>query len=125
MSILSIYLFGVKFTSNSVQPLQRYCCKQARSKVITENQDLGNSSETMTYQSHTPVSGNTKYGFYNFFFTTVCTIMAGQPNRRVYHPIASVSSLGNVVRPIVSVHHSCYDCALALLKKLYRTNVTK
>ena len=51
--------------------------------------------------------------------------MAVQPNNRVYHPIAGISCLGNVVRPIVSVHHSCYDCALALLKKLYLTNVTK
>ena len=44
LSILSIYLFGVKFISNSVQPLQIYCYKQARSKVTKENPDLGNPS---------------------------------------------------------------------------------
>ena len=80
----------------------------------------------MTYPSHTSVSHNTKYGFFNFF-KTGCTVMAGQPTHRVHHPIASISSLGNVVRPVVSLHHrpSCFYCALALLKKFYLTKVTK
>ena len=78
----------------------------------------------MSYPSHTPVSHNIKYRFL-IFFTTGCAIMAGQPTHRVHHPIASNSSLGNVVRPVVSLHHSCYDCALALLKKFYLAKVTR
>ena len=39
---------GVKFSSNSVQPLQRYYNIQAHSNVGTENLNLGNPSVLMT-----------------------------------------------------------------------------
>ena len=39
---------GVKFSSKSVQPLQRYCNLQTRSKEGMENLYLGNPSYLMT-----------------------------------------------------------------------------
>ena len=39
---------GVKFSSNSVQPLQRYYNIQAHCNVGTENLNLGNPSVLMT-----------------------------------------------------------------------------
>ena len=39
---------GVKFSSNSVKPLQRYYSIQTGSKVGTENHILGNPSHLMT-----------------------------------------------------------------------------
>ena len=39
---------GMKFSSNSVQPLQRYYNIQAHSNIGTENLNLGNPSVLMT-----------------------------------------------------------------------------
>ena len=43
-----LFTSGVKFSSNSVQPLQRYYNIQAHSNVGTENLNLGNPSNLMT-----------------------------------------------------------------------------
>ena len=37
----------------------------------------------------------------------------------------SAADSNNVVRPIVSLHHSCDDCVLATLEEFYLTNVTR
>ena len=44
-----LFTAGVKFASNSVQPLQRYYSIQARSNVGTENLNLGKPSNLMTH----------------------------------------------------------------------------
>ena len=43
-----LFTIGVKFASKSVQPLQRYCNLQMRSKEGMENLYLGNPSYLMT-----------------------------------------------------------------------------
>ena len=43
-----LFTHSVKFSSNSVQPMQRYYNIQARSNVGTENLNLGNPSNLMT-----------------------------------------------------------------------------
>ena len=43
-----LFIPGVKFSSNSIQPFQRYYNVQAQSKLGRENLNVGNPSHLMT-----------------------------------------------------------------------------